>query len=103
MEMAVHAKNVMTAYLSGAAMEAWYNHGSSEYPALLPCLERGAVLAPGDSDWDPRYNLSQPHYERARLNLLRMGAVGLFERFSDSWEQYRVLWGAPVIRSRVVG
>jgi hypothetical protein len=45
----------MTAHLSGAALEAWYNEGFSEYPPLPPELPtEKAALDTRDRNWDPR-------------------------------------------------
>jgi hypothetical protein len=49
-----------------------------------------------------RYNVSQPHYERARLNLIRMSVVGVYERFDETWAHYRIFWGSPRLVNRMV-
>jgi hypothetical protein len=55
MEQSIFPKNAMTAHLSGAALEAWYNRGFDEYPPLKPELPGKPVTRDHrDRKWDPR-------------------------------------------------
>jgi len=83
-------RNEMTALLSGAAPSAWYNDGFPEFP---PFKEVDHAAVPDDDEIG--FQITQVHYEQARINLIRMGVVGIFERFEESWSHYRIFWGSP--------
>src|SRR3989338_1139025 len=83
-------RNAMTAYLSGAVADSWWNENSS-IPMLSARPQPINISHP-----NPKYDVTEEHFQLALKNLRRMGWVGIQERYDESISQLSLLLGVQL-------
>jgi hypothetical protein len=79
--------NYMTAFLSGAIADAWYNRHELQAVMLPP-------IDPSAPQPLPVYNVTETHFQIALANLRKMAWVGIYEEFDASLCQLFYLLGS---------
>ena len=87
-------RNAMTAYLSGAVPDSWWNENSSV--PMLPARPHPINI----SNPNPHYDVTEEHFQLALNNLRRMGWVGIQERYDESIAQLSLLLGVQITHRR---